>query len=309
MTLIRYVSRRVGEGVVSIVIIAVLIFFLSNVLGDPVRLLLPSTHTHAEYLALREAMGYNEPVFARLGKFLVALATGDFGTSTTYQQPVTEVIIQRLPVTVTLMVLALFIGGTVAILLGSYSGFSEARGITVFVSLSSALGLAIPIFAMGMILIIVFAIVLGALPVGGWGSWLQVVLPATTLSIWVYASIARLARSSAADIRTSLFVTLAETKGLSRWRVFAAHVLRPSLSPVISYIAWLAGVLLSGAVLVETLFGIPGLGSLAVQAVKARDQQLVVGIVIFSGAAFVLLNILGDFLIALLDPRVRFGRR
>lgn len=301
----RYVVIRTLHGVVSLGIITVVIFVLTRLLGDPVVQLLPPTYTQQEYDQLASVLGYDQPILSQFGQFVAGLVQGDLGQSVTLSSPVVDILAVRLPITAMLAATAILLGYTSALLLGFVAGFSRSRWLESIVTLLATLGLAVPSFAMGIILIVVFAVMLGILPAGGWGTWSQVVLPVATLSIWMFAGTARVARSTMQENIHQEFITLARTKGLAAPTLFLRHAVRPSLPPVVSYSAVLAGTLFSGAVVTETLFSIPGLGSLAVQAVRDRDQPLVVGIVMLSAVIFILLNLLSDLLGAALDPRVQ----
>jgi peptide/nickel transport system permease protein len=199
----------------------------------------------------------------------------------------------------------MLIGYTLAVVSGFVAGFMKKTWLGSAVTFVATLGMATPSFAIGIFLIVIFAISLRILPAGGWGTMSELILPVVTLSIWVYAGIARVARSSMQERATSAYITLARTRGMSEPAIFLGHAFRVSLPPTVTYGAVLAGSLLSGAVVTESLFGIPGLGSLAVDAVRDRDQPLVIGVVLFAALAFIVLNLLSDLAVALLDPRIR----
>jgi len=301
----RFVVNRIIQGLISLAIITVVIFALTSLLGDPVAQLLPPNYTQNEYDQLSAALGYDDPVIVQFGNFVSGLLRGDLGESSSTSRPVLDVLMARLPVTGMLALASVVLGYSAAVLVGFLAGFSRSRPLEVFTTILASLGTAMPAFAVGIILIVVFAVKLQLVPAGGWGSLSQVVLPIATLSIWMFASTVRVARSTMQERSSEQFVTLARTKGLGANRTFFRHAFRPSLPPVISYAAVLAGTLFSGAVVTETLFGIPGIGALAAQAVRDRDQPLVIGVVMLSSLIFILLNMSSDVLAAVLDPRVR----
>lgn len=306
--MLRYIAIRALQGVVSLAIITVVTFSLTRFLGDPVIQLLPPTYTPAEYNRLEAALGYDKPIIVQFSTFVSDLLRGNLGQSIRLSRPVTEILAERFPVTAILAILAVAIGYTLALLLGFAAGYSRSRGLRAMTTMLASVGTAMPAFAVGIILIIIFAVGLRLFPAGGWGSWSQVVLPVLTLSIWIFASTVRIARSTMQERAEELYITLAKTKGLSAGRIFFRHAFRPSLPPVITYGAVLAGALFSGAVVTEQLFAIPGLGNLAVQSVQDRDQPVVIGVVMLSATVFILLNLLSDILSAALDPRIRLTR-
>lgn len=306
--MVRYLAKRLCYGVISLALVACIVFGLTRMLGDPVLQLLPPEHTPQEYQALRSALGYDRPLATQFFDYLGSLVTGDLGTSTTYQQPVLQLIIGRLPVTATLAVLALAIGYTAAVFVGFVGGFRASRGWERAVTISATLGAAFPTFATGITLIVLFGVTLRWLPAGGWGGPEHYVLPVATLALWSYAGVARVARSSMQSTMDARFLALATAKGLSRPALFISHAVRPSMPPVVSYSTVVAGTLFSGAVIVERLFSIPGLGSLAVSGIENRDIPLAIGVVLFSAAVFILLNLLSDLVVALLNPQVRLVR-
>lgn len=303
----RYTVIRLGQGLITVCLVTVIIFLLVHATGNPVRGLLPAEYTQADYDALSKALGYDRPLAVQFTSFVGNALHGDFGTSTTYSQSVLSVIAARLPVTLTLAGLAIAIGGTAAVLVGFVAGFSGSRTLETAVTFVATLGIAVPPFAVGILLIVIFAITLKVVPSGGWGELDQLALPVATLALTVFAGLARIARSSMQEQVQSEFVTLARTKGLSAPWIFFRHAARPSLPPVVGYGAILAGSLFSGATVTEAVFGIPGLGTLAVDAVRDRDQALVIGVVLFTTMVFVLFNVASDLLTAAVDPRVRLN--
>jgi peptide/nickel transport system permease protein len=301
----RFIFKRLLQGAFSLGIITVIIFGLTRLLGDPVAQMLPPTYSPEDYEQLKIALGYDRPTYVQFIDFLGGLFRGDLGSSLTMSQPVTEVLAARIPVTLYLAVTALAVGFTAAVVLGFATAYSQIRWIDSTVTILATLGMAIPSFAVGILLVVFFAVGVGLFPAGGWGTNAHTILPIATLSIWMFSNTVRIARSSMQERIGQQFITLAKTKGLSGNHILVRHAARPSLPTVISYGAVLAGTLFSGTVVTEVLFGIPGLGALAVEAVSNRDQPLVIGIVMLSAVFFIGLNLISDILTALLDPRVR----
>ncbi|GGJ40385.1 glutathione ABC transporter permease [Paenarthrobacter histidinolovorans] len=305
--MLKFIGIRVLRGIVTMALVTLVIFVLTHMIGSPVLQLLPPNYTQADFDTLNTALGYDRPLYEQFASFIGRLLRGDLGNSTSFSQPVAAVIGSRLPITLTLAGLALAFGGILALLSGFIAGFTGSRAGEAIVTFIATLGLAVPPFAVGIILIVIFAVNLRILPSGGWGQANQMILPALTLSLAVYAGVARVARSSMRERAGMEFVVLARTKGLTPSQIFFNHTVRPSLPPVISYFAVLAGSLFSGAVVTEAVFGIPGLGTLAVQSVETRDQNLVIGIVLFSAFLFVFLNVVADLVAAALDPRIKLS--
>lgn len=305
--MIHFLMRRVAQGLISLGLITVIIFLLTRLLGDPVVQMLPPTYTPEEYKALSSSLGYDQPIHIQFFEFLRGLVTGDLGDSITQSKPVVGVLASRIPVTLYLAVSALVLGFGTALVLGFAVAYARSRFLDSLTTLVATLGMAIPSFAVGILLVVTFSIKLGMLPAGGWGTVAHAVLPIATLTIWMFSNVVRIARSSMQERSAQQFVTLARTKGLTSAHVLLRHASRPSLPPVISYGAVLAGTLFSGTVVTEVLFSIPGLGALAVDAVSNRDQPLVIGIVMLSAVIFISLNLVSDILTAILDPRVRLG--
>ncbi|WP_150461370.1 ABC transporter permease [Nesterenkonia ebinurensis] len=305
--MLKYLLHRLLQGAISLGIITVIIFMLTRLLGDPVVQLLPPTYTPEEYDRLASALGYDQPVHIQFMDFLGGLVRGDLGTSITRSEPVVDVLASRIPVTLYLAVSSLLLGFGSALILGFVAAYSRSRFLDSLTTLLATLGMAVPSFAVGILLVVTFSIGLGMFPAGGWGTGAHAVLPVATLTIWMFSNVARIARSTMQERSAQQYVTLAQTKGLSAPHVLLRHAARPSMPPVISYGAVLAGTLFSGTVVTEVLFGIPGLGALAVDAVSNRDQPLVIGIVMLSAVIFIALNLISDVLTAILDPRVRLG--
>lgn len=301
----RYVLIRCTQGVVSLTVITVVIFLITRMIGDPLLQLLPPTHTQEEYDQLAHTLGYDQPLWNQFLTFIGGVLRGDLGDSLTRSRPVLEILGERWPVTAVLAFAALAIGYVLAILVGFAAAFSRSKVLDSLTTVLATIGIAVPTFAVGIVLIVIFASVLRVVPAGGWGTLSQAYLPIATLSIWVFAGVVRLARSSMQEHTSDLHVSLAQLKGLSPAAVFFRHAVRPSLPPVVSYAAILGGTLFSGTVITETLFGIPGLGALAVEAVENRDQPLVIGVVMLSAVVFIVFNLATDIAAAVLDPRIR----
>jgi ABC-type dipeptide/oligopeptide/nickel transport system permease component len=332
----KYVARRLIQLLPVLFGVSVLVFFGMHLIpGDVALLLLGEKASEAELARLRHQLGLDQPVYVQYLWFLADALRGDFGVSLRTRQPVMWEIQQALPVTIELSLAALLI----AVVLGLTLGVLTARhphsvldtGTMVFV----LVGVSMPVFWTGILLLLVFGGILGWLPVGGIldtgmtverltglplvdavlnGHWpaarsalAHLVLPALTLGATTMATIARMARSTMLDVLGLDYVRTARAKGASEGTVIARHALWNALLPVVTLIGLQLGLLLSGAVLTETIFALPGLGRLTITSVLARDYPVVQGIVVIGAVIFVLANLVVDVLYAWLDPRIRYS--
>jgi peptide/nickel transport system permease protein len=315
---IEYVVRRVLYGLLVIVLVTVFVFLTLRLIpGDVVRLqLADAPGVTPEQLAARAAaLGLDQPLFAQLFTFLGRAFTGDFGTSFQSQQPVTELIAQRLPITLQLGLMALVISIVLGIPLGLLAAYKQNSWIDQTLRVVSVAGLSIPNFWLGLLLVTYLAIwfawsppLVYRGPTEDLGSNLsQMILPAIALGVAGMAAIARLLRSSLLEVMRSNFVRTVRAKGAPERTVLFTHAVRNSLVPVFSLIGVQVGAILGGTVILESIFAIPGMGSMIFQAVQARDYPVVLGCVVVYGAVFVFVNLVVDMLYGVIDPRIRYA--
>lgn len=300
-----HLTSRLAEGLIAIWGVVTIVFLVSRLLGDPAVLLLPIGASEAQLQELRTQLGLDQPLLQQYLTFLLHAAQGDFGQSFQFGRPALSVVLERLPATALLAGSALLIGVLVGGLAGALAAIYRGSWLEALVMLVALLGQATPSFWLGIMLILFFAVQLGWLPTGGYGTWQNLVLPALTLACFTTASIARLLRSSMLDVMRDDYVRTAYAKGLAPRRVFVWHVGRNSLIPVITMTGILAGELLGGAAVTETVFGWPGVGRLIVQAIETKDFPVVQAGVAIVAAIFVCINLLVDLLYTLIDPRIR----
>lgn len=302
--MIRFIASRLAGAIVAVLGVVTIVFFVTRVVGDPTSLLLPVGASESDLHALRVSLGLDQPLLTQYGVFLHHVMSADFGTSFEQMRPAMQLVFERMPATLLLASVALVAG----VLLGSIAGCVAAlkRGSLVeFAVMSLALlGQATPVFWLGIMLIMYFAVHLGWLPSGGYGQVSDLILPALTLSVYVAASIARLLRSSVLEVLHEDYVRTAIAKGLMPRTVFLWHVVRNALIPVLTMTGIIAGELLGGSVVTETVFSWPGLGRLIVQAVSNQDFPVVQAGVTVIAVIFVLVNLAVDMLYAVVDPRV-----
>jgi len=303
-----YLTRRLLIAVPVILGVVSLVFLLIHLIpGDPVEIMLGETALPADREALRRELGLDRPVLEQYGRFLAQLCRGDLGRSLHYREPVSRLIVARYPATLVLTAAAMFVSLCIAIPAGILSGirqYSVWDHTTMFLAL---LGVSLPNFWLGPLLILAFSIHLGWFPVSGMGGVRHLVLPALTLGTSMAAIVARMTRSSILEVLREDYVLTARAKGLPERSVILKHVLRNALLPVVTVVGLQFGALLAGAVITETIFSWPGLGTLLIQAIQTRDYPLVQGCVLVISLSYVLVNLLTDVAYVRIDPRIHHG--
>jgi peptide/nickel transport system permease protein len=288
--------------------VAVLVFLLIHFIpGDPVDVMLGESAQAADREALRRALGLDQPLLQQLGGYLKGLANLDLGRSLHSQRPIVELLAERLPATIELAVAALAVTLVLALPLGLIAAARHGTAWDHGAMSFSLLGVSIPNFWMGPLLILVFALWLGWFPVSGRGEAGGVVLPALTLGTSLSAILARMIRSSLLEVLGDDFIRTAYAKGLSRRQVIIRHALPNALLPVITILGLQLGTLLAGAVITETVFSWPGIGLLTIEAIQSRDYPVVQACVLLIALTYVVINSFTDVLYALIDPRIRVG--
>ena len=301
------VTRLVSALAVALGVSCLVFFFLHLAPGDPVDVMLGETAQAADREALREALGLNQPLPTQLGQYLAGVVTLDFGTSIHTRQPVLEMILERLPATVELAVAALLVAVMMAFPLGVIAAVRKGSGWDQSAMMVSLVGVSVPNFLMGPLLIMVFALWLGWFPVSGREGAGAIVLPALTLGTALAAVLSRMVRASVLDVLGEDYIRTARAKGLSETVVVWRHAMGNAMLPVITLLGLQLGTLLGGAVITEVVFSWPGLGQLTVESIQKRDYPVVQGCVLVIALAYVVVNTLTDLLYGWLDPRVRLG--
>lgn len=306
--LLRAVLVRLGTALLVLLCTATVSFFLVRLSGDPVKLLLPPDATAQQEHVLRASLGLDRPLITQYLDFLWGLLHFDFGTSITYNEPVAHVLADRLPATLELAAAALVVTLVIALPAGIVAAMRRGRAADRGIMTGVLLGQSTPPFWVGILLILVFAVGLHALPASGYGSFANLVLPAVTLSVYSVAVVARLLRSSLIDVLSSDHIRTARAKGFGPVKTVLTHGLRNASLPVVTVVGLEVGSLLGGAILTERVFSWPGVGQLTIEAISNRDFPLVQATVLFFAATFVVVNLLVDLSYSLLDPRVRTSR-
>ncbi len=254
---------------------------------------------------VRQNLGLNEPYYVQYALFLKSILTADLGTSFLARRPVMDLILERLPVSMILAVASMLLGVLLAFPLGILSALKRGRKIDSCIQIFGAFGIATPQFWIGLILIQIFAGHLGLLPVGGAESWRHFILPTCTLGLLQACSMLRILRSNMIEALGTDFVALARAKGLSEARVVGVHALGNAVLPVLTFGGLLLASLMTGTIVVESVFALPGLGRLAYDAALFRDYPLVQGVVIVAGVIIIAINLLIDVSYAFIDPRIQ----
>lgn len=303
----RYLLTKLIEAFIAIWGVVTIVFFVSRILGDPAVLLVPVGAGQQEIDNLRAALGLDRPLLEQYFHSLLSMLKGDFGISFQHTRPALDVVLERMPATASLAGLALLFGTLIGAAAGAIAALMRGTVAEFIVMVAALLGQATPTFWLGIMLILLFSVELGLLPTGGAGTWLHYILPGLTLSVFVSASIARLLRSSLLDIMREDYVRTARAKGLMPRTVFFWHIARNALIPVVTMIGIIAGELLGGSVVIETVFAWPGVGRVIVQGIQAQDFPVIQAGVTLVAAIFVFVNLLVDLLYGVLDPRIRRG--
>jgi peptide/nickel transport system permease protein len=286
-----------------------LVFFLIHLIpGDPVEVMLGETATSADKAELRSALGLDQPMIAQYGDFVMGLMQGDLGQSLYEQARVADLIRARMPATLELTFCAMAIGILLSFPLAILAALNKQGWFDRFALIFSLFGLSMPNFWVGPLLMIVFAIQLGWLPVSGRGGVVHLFLPSLTLGMGMAAILTRILRSSLLRVSHEDYVQTARAKGLSEKRVWLKHTLRNALLSVITIMSLQFGGLLAGSIVTETIFSWPGIGRLTVQAIQTRDYPLVQGCVLIIAIAYLVVNFFTDILYHLVDPRITYGR-
>lgn len=304
--MIRYLSLRLLFALPALWLIVTMVFLLAHIVpGDPVQQMLGEGARAEDLQQLRHALGLDMPISKQYAHYLGGIVHGDLGESFRFGQPVTRVVLQHYPATLELAVVALIICGLIGIPAGLLAAERRATAADRAVGVFTLLGLSVPNFALGPVLILVFSVVLGWLPVSGRGGPAHLVLPAITLGAALAAILTRMVRTSVIEELSSDYVRTARAKGLSPTAVLFRHAFRNALIPILTILGLQFGTLLAGTIVTETIFSWPGIGRLAVQAIGARDYPLLQGCILLIAVSYVLVNLLTDFIYVLVDPRVR----
>lgn len=300
----RFALVRLLQAAASILVVEVVVFFISRLSGDPIAGLLPPEAGTAERAALRTSLGLDDALPVQFVRFVGDTLTLDFGRSFSFNAPVGELILQRLPATLFLALVAIVIAAAVGLTVGVLGARRPGSTVDTVGRGLAVMGQSVPTFVSGLLLVLLFAVTLRLVPSGGNRTWDSVVLPALTLAWFSTAALARISRSSMREALTAPSVTVARSKGVAERHVLVRHALRNASTTILSLGALQFVTLVNGAVITETVFNWPGIGQLLVQGSFARDYPLMQGLVFVTAVSTILINFLTDVLYARIDPRV-----
>ena len=314
----RYALRRLAAFAVTLWFVSALVFLVIRVLpGDPALVIMGPEGNPEATARLRQAMGLERPLAVQYVEWLGKALSGDLGRSIQYDLPVGTLIASRLPVTLPLTLLAAFFMVTVALPLGLFAATRHRRVGDYVAMVVAQLGIAVPSFYLGLLLILVFSVHLGWMRSGGFDGWSggfwvglrALLLPAIALGFFQAAVLVRATRSAVLDVLREDYVRTARAKGVREAFVLGKHTLRNAMIPIITVAGLQLGQLMAGSIILESVFALPGLGRLALGAINARDLPVVQGVTLFVASAIVLINFLVDVLYAMLDPRIHYETR
>jgi ABC-type dipeptide/oligopeptide/nickel transport system permease component len=305
----KYLIRRLLLTIPVLLGVATLVFSLIHFIpGDPAQAMLGEGAAPEDVAQLRTRLGLDRPLLVQYGSFLQGLAHGDLGVSLRNDQPVLQQILDRMPATAELAFASMAIAVLIALPLGIIAAVWRGTAVDYGAMTLSLVGISVPNFWLGPLLAIVFAVELGWLPVGGRGTLAHLVLPSVTLGAALAAILARMTRASLLEELREPYVLAARAKGVSRSRAVLHHALRNSLIPIVTILGLQFGVVLTGAVITETIFAWPGIGRLLIQSISFRDYPTVQGCVLLIAVTYVGVNLLTDLTYGFLDPRIRVDR-
>jgi peptide/nickel transport system permease protein len=321
--MIVYLVRRLGQSMLAIMAMAVLVFVGVYFIGNPVDVLINPEATQADILATTQRLGLDKPLYQQFGIFIWNALHGDLGTSFVYGRPALDIIMERLPATMELAVVALFLSVGVGIPLGVWAGLRPKSIAGRTIMGGSILGFSLPNFWQGMLLILVFAVILGWMPAGGrgetteflgmqvsfltWDGLSHLILPAINLALFKMSLIIRLARANTREVCMQDYVKFARAKGLSSRRVVLVHVLKNIMIPIVTIIGLELGSMVAFAIVTETVFAWPGMGKLLIDSINLLDRPVIVAYLMLTVLIIVAINLLVDVIYSLLDPRIRLS--
>ena len=303
----RFIILRVLQGLLAIFAISLIVFALSRVAGDPLAAILDDESGKEQIELIRKSWGLDQPLHVQYFTYMRRLLTGDLGVSFKWDRPVAELIVERLPATLQLSAVALIITGLMAFPIGVLSAVKKDSWFDTCGKMIAILGQSAPTFAVGLILMWIFAVQLGWLPTSGRGGIRYMILPGFALGYYNVAAIMRLTRSSMLEVLDTEYVKLARIKGIPEWKIVWKHCFRNALIGPLTYFSLIFAVLITGSVVIETVFAWPGIGLMVIEAINSKDHITVQAVVMLFAVLYVAINIITDVTYAYVDPRIRYG--
>jgi len=306
--MLRFVGVRLLQSLVALAILSVVVFVLARTTGDPLHMILPMSATEEDYANARAYLGLDRPYVEQYLSFVARAVTGDFGTSIRARRPVSELIRERLPNSLRLAVFAMTVSLTMAFPLGVMAAVKKGSGVDRVAQVVAVLGQSLPTFWVAIVLVEFVAGRLQWLPAAGMSGFSSYILPGFTLGWFVVAGMMRLLRSGMLEVLDSEYVKLARVKGVVEHRVVWVHALKNALIPVVTFAGIYFAILVTTAIVVETVFAWPGLGRLAYEGITSRDFPVIQAVVLTTAAIVAVVNLGVDCLYAVIDPRIRYAR-
>jgi peptide/nickel transport system permease protein len=309
----RYILGRVVQMVPVLFGVLLLVFSITNIIpGDPVLLMLDVRYSEREYKEMQTYLGLDKPLHVQFYNHLKGVLSGNLGKSIRTREPVTSMIFQRFPATFVLAFAAMFIVALVSIPIGVIAALKQNSKVDYISMIGAELGLSMPIFWLGLMMILLFSLYLGWLPAGGRGdppSLINLMMPAFCLSTPYMAMTARLTRSCMLEVLRENYIMAARSRGFPEWRVVLKHALRNAMIPVVTNMGLQLSRMLGGALVIEVVFRWPGMGAMAYDGVMERDYPVVMGVVLIVAVIFIVVNLLVDLSYGFFDPRIRYDTR
>ncbi len=305
--MIKYILRRFGQSIITVLLVTLVIFIIVRLIGDPTQLMLPPEATEADRQVLRIQMGLDKPIVVQYLSYLYHLLSGHLGMSYRFSRPALEVVLSAFGPTLLLTSASLILAVTVGVPLGVMSAVHRDKPVDQFAKIFAVFGQAAPPFLFSLLFINLFSIRFGWFPTSGYGSIKNLILPMLALGWYSSAGIMRLTRSSMSEVLESEYIKLAYIKGVPERVIVYRHALKNALLPVLTFIALQFGILLGGAVSVEFVFAWPGVGRLMVDSISNLDYTVVEAAVTVAAVVFTAINLAADILYAAIDPRIRYA--
>ena len=305
----QYILRRVLIAFPLILVVVTVVFVMVRLLpGDPAQRMAGDRAGPELVEQIKRDLGLDRPILEQYSIFLRNLAQGDLGRSVKFREPIAERIAKSIPFTAALAFLSVTIGTALGLAIGIVTAVYQRSWVDRLGIVTSVFFYSIPTFWLGLMLILIFSVGLRLLPVQGAATWKHFVLPVANLAVGQSALIARLTRSSMIEVLSADYVRTARAKGLNQRRVLMRHALQNTLIPIITVVGLSIGGLLGGAIITETIFGLPGVGSLMINGIVNRDYPMIQGVVILAAATLIFANLIVDVVYAFVDPRIRYGQ-
>ena len=313
----KYILNRLFHSVLVMFTISFIVFFIMFKAGDPVELMLPPDATQQDVADMKIALGLDKSFIVQYQRFLINVSNGDLGNSFIYGQPALDIVLERMPATMELAVIAMIISILVGIPLGIISSIKPNSALSRVIMFFSLAGISVPVFWTGMILVLIFSVILGVLPSSGrgevylftsaftWDGIRHLIMPVVTLSVFQLALILRLTRTGMMEVLMQDYIKLAAAKGVPRRIIVYVHALKNTLIPLITIIGIQFGQLVAFTIVTETIFAWPGSGKLIIDSIQNLDRPVVVAYLLIISFIFVVINFVVDVLYTFVDPRVR----